>query len=30
MTFPNGQKVFLGSSGTGAPRDGADSSEPPK
>lgn len=30
MTFPNGQKVFMGSSGTGAPRDGADPSEPPK
>ena len=30
MTFPNGQKVFFGSSGTGAPRDGADPSEPPK
>jgi Family of unknown function (DUF6152) len=30
MTFPNGQKVFFGSSGTGAPRDGADPSEPAK
>jgi hypothetical protein len=28
MTFPNGQKVFFGSSGTGAPRDGADPTEP--
>ena len=30
MTFPTGQKVFMGSSGTGAPRDGADPTEPPK
>ena len=30
MTFPNGQKVFFGSSGTGAPRDGADPTEPPR
>ena len=30
MTFPDGQKVFFGSSGTGAPRDGADPSEPAK
>ena len=30
MTFPDGRKVFMGSSGTGAPRDGADPSEPPK
>ena len=30
MTFPNGQKVFMGSSGTGAPRDGADPTEPAK
>ena len=29
MTFPNGQKVFFGSSGTGAPRDGSDPTEPP-
>ncbi|MBI1361863.1 MAG: hypothetical protein GC155_16425, partial [Alphaproteobacteria bacterium] len=27
ITFPNGCKLFVGSSGTGAPRDGADSSE---
>ena len=24
LTFPNGRKLFLGSSGTGAPRDGKD------
>lgn len=30
ITFANGQKLFMGSSGTGAPRDGADSTEPPK
>jgi len=30
VTFPNGQKLFMGSSGTGAPRDGSDPSEPPK
>lgn len=24
MTFPDGQKVFMGSSGTGAPRDGSE------
>jgi hypothetical protein len=29
MTFPDGRKIFMGSSGTGAPRDGKDSSEPP-
>jgi hypothetical protein len=29
LTFPNGQKVFMGSSGTGAPRDGSDPNEPP-
>jgi len=29
VTFPNGQKLFIGSSGTGAPRDGADPSEMP-
>ncbi len=29
VTFPNGQKLFMGSSGTGAPRDGADPSEMP-
>ena len=27
ITFPDGRKLFLGSSGTGAPRDGRDSSE---
>ncbi|MEZ5938223.1 MAG: DUF6152 family protein [Hyphomonadaceae bacterium] len=27
VTFPNGCKLFVGSSGTGAPRDGADASE---
>jgi hypothetical protein len=30
ITFPDGKKLFLGSSGTGAPSDGADPSEPPK
>jgi hypothetical protein len=30
VTFPDGRKLFLGSSGTGAPADGADPSEPPK
>jgi hypothetical protein len=30
LTFPNGQKVFMGASGTGAPRDGSDPSEPPR
>ena len=30
LTFPNGQKVFMGSSGIGAPRDGSDPSEPPR
>ncbi len=28
LTLPGGQKLFLGSSGTGAPRDGADRTEP--
>lgn len=28
ITFPDGTSLFMGSSGTGAPRDGADSSEP--
>ena len=28
MTLPNGQTLFLGSSGTGAPRDGRDPTEP--
>jgi len=27
ITFPDGRKLFLGSSGTGAPRDGRDQSE---
>lgn len=27
VTFPDGRKVFMGSSGTGAPHDGADPSE---
>lgn len=27
VTFPDGRKVFMGSSGTGAPKDGADKSE---
>jgi hypothetical protein len=30
ITFPDGRKLFLGSSGTGAPADGADPSEPAK
>jgi hypothetical protein len=30
ITYPDGRKLFLGSSGTGAPLDGADSSEPKK
>ena len=29
VTLADGQKLFMGSSGTGAPRDGADPSEPP-
>ena len=28
ITFPDGTKIFMGSSGTGAPRDGADPTEP--
>ena len=28
LTFPDGRKLFLGSSGTGAPRDGRDPTEP--
>jgi len=28
VTLANGQKLFMGSSGTGAPRDGSDPSEP--
>jgi hypothetical protein len=27
MTFPDGRKLFMGSSGTGAPKDGADPNE---
>ena len=27
ITFPDGRKIFMGSSGTGAPRDGADPTE---
>ena len=27
MTFPDGRKLFMGSSGTGAPKDGADPTE---
>jgi len=30
ITYPDGRKLFLGSSGTGAPSDGADPSEPKK
>lgn len=30
VTFPDGRKVFMGSSGTGAPRDGSDPNEPGK
>ena len=30
VTYPDGKKLFLGSSGTGAPTDGADPSEPAK
>jgi len=30
ITFPDGRKLFLGSSGTGAPADGADPTEPAK
>ena len=30
ITFPDGRTLFLGSSGTGAPKDGADQTEPPK
>ena len=28
ITFPDGRKLFMGSSGTGAPRDGTDATEP--
>ena len=30
ITLPNGSKLFVGSSGTGAPLDGKDASEPPR
>jgi hypothetical protein len=30
LTFPDGRKLFMGSSGTGAPRDGADPTETPR
>jgi hypothetical protein len=30
VTYPDGRKLFLGSSGTGAPTDGADPTETPK
>jgi hypothetical protein len=30
VTYPDGKKLFLGSSGTGAPTDGADPTEPAK
>ena len=30
ITFPDGKRLFIGSSGTGAPGDGAEPSEPPK
>jgi hypothetical protein len=30
ITFPDGRTLFMGSSGTGAPRDGADATEPPR
>ena len=30
VTYPDGRKLFLGSSGTGAPTDGADSTDAPK
>jgi hypothetical protein len=29
ITFPDGRKLFMGSSGTGAPRDGRDPAESP-
>ena len=29
VTFEDGSKIFMGSSGTGAPRDGRDPNEPP-
>jgi hypothetical protein len=30
LTFPDGSKIFMGSSGTGAPRDGSDPRERPR
>ena len=30
ITFQDGRTLFMGSSGTGAPKDGADTTEPPK
>jgi hypothetical protein len=30
VTFPDGRKLFMGSSGTGAPKDGADEAEKPQ
>ena len=30
LTFPDGRKLFMGSSGTGAPRDGSDPTERPR
>jgi hypothetical protein len=30
VTYPDGKKLFLGSSGTGAPTDGADPTDAPK
>jgi hypothetical protein len=27
VTFPDGRKLFMGSSGTGAPKDGSDQAE---
>ena len=30
ITFKDGRKLFMGSSGTGAPKDGSDPTEPPK
>ena len=30
VTFEDGSKIFMGSSGTGAPRDGRDPNEPPR
>ena len=30
ITFPDGRTLFMGSSGTGAPKDGADQAEPPR